>query len=71
MLDVIMPKKSGKEAADEMREVKPDTTILFTSGYTADIIYQKGILDESINFISKPVAPHDLLIKIREFLDGN
>ncbi len=71
MLDVIMPKKSGKEAADEIKEVKPDTRILFTSGYTADIIHQKGILEEGMNFISKPVTPNDLLIKIREVLDVN
>lgn len=71
ILDVIMPKKSGKEAADEIKDVKPDARILFTSGYTADIIHQKGIPEEGMNFISKPANPHDLLIKIREVLDGN
>ena len=69
MLDVIMPKKNGKEAGDEIKKIKPDTRILFTSGYTADIVHQRGILEEGMDFISKPVTPHNLLIKIRGILD--
>jgi DNA-binding response OmpR family regulator len=43
--------------------------ILFTSGYTADVINKKGILEEGIDFISKPVTPNDLLTKVREMLE--
>ena len=38
MLDMIMPKKSGKEVYDSIRELRPDMKTLFTSGYTADRI---------------------------------
>ncbi len=69
ILDVIMPKKSGKEAGDEIKKIKPDTRILFISGYTADIIHKKGILEEKTDFLSKPVPPRDLLAKVREILD--
>ncbi|MGD0282917.1 MAG: PAS domain S-box protein, partial [Dissulfurispiraceae bacterium] len=69
VVDVIMPRKSGKEAIDEIKRIKPDVKVLFTSGYTSDIINRKGILEEGINFISKPVTPHNLLAKIREILD--
>lgn len=69
IIDVIMPKKSGKEAIDEIKKTKPDVKILFTSGYTSDIISRKGILEEGMDFISKPVTPHNLLTKIREILD--
>jgi DNA-binding response OmpR family regulator len=69
VLDVIMPKKSGKEVRDEIKKIRPDMKVLFTSGYTADIIHKKGILDEEVDFISKPVLTHELLIKIRELLD--
>ncbi len=69
IIDVIMPKKSGKEAIDEIRKIKPDINILFTSGYTSDIISRKGILEEGMNFISKPVTPNDLLAKIRAIMD--
>ncbi len=70
VIDVIMPKKSGKEVCDEIRKIKPDVKVLFTSGYTSDIINKKGILEEGAGFISKPLTPNDLLRKIRETLDG-
>lgn len=69
ILDVIMPKRNGKEAYEEIRKIRPDTKALFTSGYTADIINKKGILDEGLNFISKPFSTNDLLKKVREALD--
>jgi CheY-like chemotaxis protein len=69
ILDVIMPGKSGKEARDEIMKIQPDIKVLFTSGYTADIISSKGIQEEGIHFISKPVKPYDFLVKIREILD--
>jgi len=39
------------------------------SGYTADIISKKGILEEGFNLISKPINPDTLLRKIRDVLD--
>ncbi len=69
IIDVIMPKKSGKEAIDEIRKIRPDVKVLFTSGYTSDIISKKGILEEGMDFISKPVTPHSILTKIRGILD--
>src|SRR5208283_2682292 len=69
LIDVIMPKKSGKEAIDEIRKIKPGVKVLFTSGYTSDIVSRKGILEEGVDFISKPVTPYKLLAKIREILD--
>jgi PAS domain S-box-containing protein len=67
--DVIMPKKSGKQACDEIREIEPGVKVLFTSGYTADILGKQGVIEEGIDFIAKPVAPEDLLRKAREILD--
>ena len=69
MLDMIMPKKSGKEAYDKIKELDPDMKILFTSGYTADRIDKDSMLKEGFHFIMKPVSPKDLLKKIREILD--
>jgi len=69
MLDVVMPKKSGKEASIAIKKVRPEMKILFTSGYTADIIQRKDILEEEADFVTKPVTPHELLTKIREMLD--
>lgn len=68
--DVIMPKKSGKEVCDTIRAIDPDIRILFTSGYTADIIGKKGILGMGLQFIRKPLSPAELLHKVREVLDS-
>jgi len=69
ILDVIMPKKSGKEAYEQIREVSPGIKTLFMSGYTADVIQTKWIVEKGLDFISKPSSPTDFLRKIREVLD--
>jgi len=69
VLDVIMPKKNGKEVYDEIKKVRPDIKAIFMSGYTADIIHKKGILEEGVDFILKPISLDELLIKAREVLD--
>jgi CheY-like chemotaxis protein len=69
VFDVIMPKKNGKDAYLEIKQVRPDIRVLFTSGYTADVIHQKGILDPDMVFIMKPISPSMLLGKVREVLD--
>jgi CheY-like chemotaxis protein len=67
--DVIMPGRSGKDAYDEIRKIKPDVKIIFASGYSTDIIDEKGIFEGGLNFIAKPVLPARLLKKVREVLD--
>jgi PAS domain S-box-containing protein len=69
LLDVIMPRKNGKAAYEEIRRIRPGIKALFMSGYSADIISKEGILEKGISFISKPVSPTELLLKVREVLD--
>jgi len=69
LLDVIMPRKNGKDAYEEIRSIKPDIKVLFISGYSADMISKEGILEDGSGFISKPVSPAELLRKVREVLD--
>ncbi len=69
VMDVIMPKKSGQKAYEKIRIFKPDIKVLFSSGYTADILCQKGLLDRNMNFILKPAPMNDLLRKVRSILD--
>jgi CheY-like chemotaxis protein len=66
--DLIMPKKNGREAYEEMKKIRPEVKAIFSSGYTADIITQKGLLKEGVDFIAKPLNPADLLKKIRDVL---
>ncbi|OPY71585.1 MAG: Blue-light-activated protein [Syntrophorhabdus sp. PtaU1.Bin058] len=69
ILDVVMPKKNGREVYEEIRKVKPDIKVIFTSGYTGDVVLDKGIRDDIVDFITKPLLPDDLLRKIRTVLD--
>ena len=69
VLDVIMPKKNGREAFKEIRKLRPDIAALFISGYTADLVTTRGILEENIDFLPKPLAPTEFLSKVRQVLD--
>ena len=70
LLDVIMPKKNGIEVYEKIRIFEPSIKALFLSGYTADVIQKKGLIEKGLNFLFKPVAMHDLLQKVRSILDG-
>jgi CheY-like chemotaxis protein len=69
LLDVIMPKKNGREAYETMKKIRSDIKVIFMSGYTADVIHKKGFLEGRFGLILKPVSPTQLLRKIREVLD--
>jgi len=67
-MDVIMPRKNGKEAYQEILAIKPDARAIFLSGYMSDEITDK-IVAEGWELLSKPVSPKDLFVKIRAMLD--
>ncbi len=69
MLDMIMPKKNGKEVGEAIRNVSPRVKILFASGYAMDIIKDKELAEAGSDFIHKPYTSKDLLKKVREILD--
>jgi response regulator RpfG family c-di-GMP phosphodiesterase len=64
-----MPGKNGKDVYEEIKKIKPYMKALFTSGYTKDIIINKGIYDPSYDFLSKPLSPNELLQRVKELLD--
>jgi nitrogen-specific signal transduction histidine kinase len=68
LLDMIMPKKSGKAVYDEIKRIKPNVKVIFVSGYTADRIDKESMVGENVDFLFKPVSPKDLLGKIRDML---
>ena len=69
ILDVVMPKKNGKEVYEEIKKTAPGIRVLFTSGYTANTMQTREFLDKGLHFIPKPVSPKQLLQKVREVLD--
>jgi PAS domain S-box-containing protein len=70
LLDVVMPRMSGKEAYDAVRSRWGAVKVLFLSGYAPDLVYREGIVDASLPFLQKPVSRRTLLEKVREVLDG-
>ena len=69
ILDVVMPGRSGREVLDEISRLNPLVKAIFVSGYTGDVILEKGVQKDKVDFLQKPVSVPKLLEKIREVLD--
>ena len=69
LTDVIMPKMSGKELAERLISRHPDLRVLYTSGYTNEVIARHGILEDNTAFLQKPFTPKLLARKVQEVLD--
>jgi len=69
LFDMIMPKKSGKEAFDEIKKMDAGVPVLFASGYSPDMLRQKTLIEDGAAVVFKPLSPQDLLRKVREVLD--
>jgi signal transduction histidine kinase/CheY-like chemotaxis protein len=67
--DVVMPEMNGRELAGRLHVLNPDLKTLFMSGYTADVIAHRGVLEEGVCFMPKPFSIKDLAVKVREALD--
>jgi PAS domain S-box-containing protein len=70
MLDVILPGLNGIEVLREVRKLEPGMRAIFTSGYSKEHVWSKGLPMPGTAFLSKPVAPEMLLEKVRAALDG-
>jgi PAS domain S-box-containing protein len=69
LTDVVMPEMNGRNLAKKIAQSHPEIKCLFMSGYTANMIAHHGILDEGLNFISKPFSIRDLSITLRAILE--
>ena len=67
--DVVMPGMNGRVLAERLRQQWPDLQVLFTSGYTEQIIAQHGLLDSGIDFLAKPYSIRALAERVRGLLD--
>jgi PAS domain S-box-containing protein len=67
--DVVMPEMNGRELAEQLSTIRPNLECLYMSGYTADVMAHRGILDKGLNFIQKPFGSDDLAVRVRQVLD--
>ena len=66
--DVVMPKMSGREFADRLLQVHPNTKLLFVSGYADDVVLQTGLAIQETPFLQKPYSLRQLGNKVQELL---
>lgn len=69
LTDVIMPGMNGKELAEQVIAKRPNTKVLFVSGYTANVIVHHGVLKPGVEFLAKPYSRDSLARRIRQILD--
>ncbi len=69
LTDVVMPRMNGRELAEELVAVRPEIKVLYTSGYTHDVISHHGVLDQGIHFVAKPYSLDALAARVREVID--
>jgi FixJ family two-component response regulator len=71
MTDVVMPGMSGAKLVERLRELRPNTRILYMSGYTNEAIGKRGVLEGDVSFLQKPFSAEQLLRKAREVLESS
>lgn len=67
--DVVMPDMNGRDLVDQLNSSFPSLKALYMSGYTAEVIAYRGVLDDGLNFIQKPFSAREMAVKVRNVLD--
>ncbi|MBN1295330.1 response regulator [bacterium] len=65
LLDVVLPRRSGREVYNSIHQSRPDLPIIFVTGYSAD--YLDDLPDNAV-VIQKPWSSRELLTHIRKHL---
>jgi FixJ family two-component response regulator len=71
LVDVVMPEMTGRDLEKYLVSLHPNLRTLFMSGYTANVIAHRGVLEEGVFFVQKPFSQRDLAIKVRAALENS
>ena len=69
--DIVMPQMTGRELAERLTRLRPETKVLFMSGYPDDAIVRHGVLGPEAQFIQKPFTLDALARKVRDVIEKN
>jgi two-component system cell cycle sensor histidine kinase/response regulator CckA len=70
-MDVIMPGKSGPAIGEWICQRRPDTKIIYTSGYTGDAVDRHGVFRPGNMFLQKPFNARQLTCAVRDVLSAH
>jgi signal transduction histidine kinase len=69
LTDTIMPNMNGLELMEKAKEIRPDLRVIFTSGYSKNVLTGNLAIPDGITMVSKPFSITQIAKKIREVLD--
>jgi len=71
LTDLVMPENmNGRELAEKLCAERADLKVIFSSGYSADIVGKDFKLEPDLNYLQKPYQPQTLILAVRRCLDG-
>jgi PAS domain S-box-containing protein len=71
LTDLVMPDQlNGRELAEKLWTEKPKLKVIFTSGYSAEIVGKDFVVRPGLSYLQKPYQPHELAVAVRERLDA-
>jgi PAS domain S-box-containing protein len=72
LTDLVMPDRlNGRQLAEKLWQERPNLKVIFTSGYSADVVGKDFVLQSGLNYLQKPYQPNTLALAVRECLDSN
>jgi DNA-binding NtrC family response regulator len=70
LTDIVIPGgAAGPDLAKKFHSEKPSLRIIFSSGYSVDVVEKDFELREGVNFLQKPYSPHKLAQAVRDVLE--
>ncbi len=70
LTDVVMPGMNGRELATQLQGRDPGLRVLFMSGYSSDVVAERGLVPAGVSLITKPFSPTALAARVRATLDA-